>query len=99
MDSIKNHASELGVPIWINRAGALFCVFFHNGPVMDFDAAQLSDTEAFARYFWGMLSRGVYLPPSQFEACHLSAAHTLDDIERTSQAPREALQNMARVGH
>ena len=90
-ESIKTYASELGVPVWINQVGGLFCVFFHEDPVMDFDTVQLSDTEAFARYFWEMLARGIYLPPSQFEACHLSLAHTPDDIGRTSEAVHEAL--------
>jgi len=93
--SIKAHADELDVPLCINQVGAMFCMFFQDGPVTNLDTVQLSDTKAFARYFWEMLERGVYLPPSQFEACHMSAMHTLDDIERTSQAAREALRIVA----
>ncbi len=93
--SIKAHAAELGVPLCINQVGAMFCMFFQDGPVTNLDTVQLSDTKAFARFFWEMLVGGVYLPPSQFESCHLSAMHTLDDIERTSQAARDALRVVA----
>jgi glutamate-1-semialdehyde 2,1-aminomutase len=95
--SIKAHADELDVPLCINRVGAMFCMFFQDGPVTNLDAVQLSDTKAFARFFWGMLERGVYLPPSQFEAAHLSVMHTADDIERTSQMAREAMRALVGV--
>jgi glutamate-1-semialdehyde 2,1-aminomutase len=91
-NSIKIHAAHLGVPVWINQMGAMFCVFFQNGPVTNFDEVKLSDTKSFAKYFWEMISRGIYLPPSQFEACHLSTAHTSGDIERTSQIVYESLR-------
>jgi len=93
--SIKAHADELDVPLCINQVGAMFCMFFQNGPVTNLGTVQLSDTKAFAKFFWEMLERGVYLPPSQFEASHLSVMHTSDDIERTSQAAREALRVVA----
>ena len=89
--SIKAHADELDVPLCINQVGAMFCIFFQDGPVTNLDTVQRSDTQAFAKFFWEMLERGIYLPPSQFEAAHLSTMHTADDIERTSQAAQEAL--------
>jgi glutamate-1-semialdehyde 2,1-aminomutase len=95
--SIKTRADELDVPLCINQVGAMFCMFFQDGPVTNLDTAQLSDTKAFARFFWEMLERGVYLPPSQFEAAHLSVMHTSEDIERTSQLAREALRVLTAV--
>jgi glutamate-1-semialdehyde 2,1-aminomutase len=80
-----------GIPVTINRAGSLFTVFFSPGPVTDFATAAKSDTEAYARWFRGMLSRGVSLPPSQFEACFVSFAHTDDDFEKTVTACRDTL--------
>ena len=55
----------------------------------DFQSALTADTDAYGRFFRGMLARSVYLPPSQFEAWFLSAAHTDDDIDRTIEAARE----------
>jgi glutamate-1-semialdehyde 2,1-aminomutase len=95
--SIKAHADELDVPLCINRVGAMFCMYFQEGPVTNLDTAELSDTKAFARFFWAMLERGVYLPPSQFEAAHLSVMHTSDDIEHTSQVAREAMRVLVGV--
>jgi glutamate-1-semialdehyde 2,1-aminomutase len=59
--------------------------------VTDYDVARKSDTGRFARFFWGMMDRGIYLPCSQFEAAFLSAAHTDKHVEQTLAAAREAL--------
>ena len=67
-------------------------IFFTDAEVVDFDSAKTSDTEKFAKYFNAMLERGIYLPPSQFEACFISAAHNKQDFDRTITANREALQ-------
>jgi len=82
---------EKGIPVTINRSGSLFTVFFTPGPVTDYATAAKSDTEAFARWFRGMLERGISLPPSQFEACFVSFAHMDEDFERTLTACRETL--------
>ncbi len=74
----------------VNRVGSMFTFFFSNEPVTDYASAKRSDTARFARFFRGMLERGVYLAPSQFEAAFLSAAHTERDIERTMAAAAEA---------
>jgi glutamate-1-semialdehyde 2,1-aminomutase len=63
--------------------------FFTGGPVTDFATAAESDTEAFKDFFWYMISRGVYLAPSQYEAGFISAAHSEEDLERTFEAARE----------
>ncbi len=82
---------EKGIPVTINRSGSLFTVFFTPGPVTDYATAAKSDTETFARWFRGMLERGISLPPSQFEACFVSFAHMDEDFERTLSACRETL--------
>jgi len=75
----------------VNRAGSMFTAFFAPGPVTDYESAKRSDTQAFGRFFQGMLERGVYLAPSQFEAAFLSAAHTEEDITKTIRAAEESL--------
>jgi glutamate-1-semialdehyde 2,1-aminomutase len=69
----------------------MFTWFFQPGPVTDWDSAAKSDTQAFAKFHRGMLECGVYLPPSQFEAMFVSAAHTKGDIERTIAMAEQAL--------
>ncbi|PKN34819.1 MAG: glutamate-1-semialdehyde-2,1-aminomutase [Deltaproteobacteria bacterium HGW-Deltaproteobacteria-19] len=88
---LKTLFDEKGIPVTINRSGSLFTVFFTANPVTDFAMAAKSDTEAYARWFRGMLERGISLPPSQFEACFVSFAHTDEDFERTLTACRETL--------
>ena len=83
-------AKEAGVPICYNRVGSMFTWFFAPGPVTDWNSASKSDTEAFGRFFRSMLDSGVYLPPSQFEAAFLSAAHTEDHIQQTIAAAKQA---------
>jgi len=77
-----------GTGFTVNRVGSMFTLFFTTGPVTDFESAKTSDTQAFARYFRAMLENGIYLPPSQFEAAFLSAAHTPEDIDKTIAAAR-----------
>ena len=82
---------DKNVPACIQRVGSMLTLFFTEGPVRSWSDAAKSDTKRFASFHAGLLSRGVYWPPSQFEAAFVSAAHTDDDIERTIEAVREAL--------
>ena len=81
-----------GVPHAINRCGSMFTLFFTKGPVTDFDSAKSSDTDKFGSYFSSMLEAGIYLPPSQFEACFISAAHTRQDLDKTIEAAGQAVR-------
>jgi glutamate-1-semialdehyde 2,1-aminomutase len=81
-----------GIPTWTNRVGTMWTTFFQEGPVVDYATAKKSDTAAYGRYFHGMLARGVYLAPSQFEAGFVSLAHTRRDLDRTIGAARETLR-------
>lgn len=85
-------AAAAGVPHVVNRLGSMWTLFFAPGPVTDYDSARTSDTGRFARFFWEMMDRGVYLPCSQFEAAFVSAVHTEEDVARTVAAAREALR-------
>jgi len=95
-DGLRRAAEDAEVPVRINRAGSLLTGFFTDGPVTDYASARRSDTTRYADYFRGMLDRGVFLAPSQFEAMFLSAAHTNEDILRTIEAARESLALLAR---
>jgi len=83
---------ESGVPALVNAAGSLLTLFFTAEPIRDYADAKQSDTARFGAFFREMLARQILLPPSQFEAWFVSAAHTDDDIERTISAARSSLQ-------
>lgn len=85
-------AERAGIPVQINSIGSMFTVFFASLPITDFQKAKTSDTTRYARFFNAMLERGVYLPPSQFETCFVSLAHTRNDIKATIQVAREAFK-------
>ena len=77
-----------------NRVGSLSTIFFTPGGVRSNADAKRSDTEAYARYFRGMIERGIYLPPSQFECIFLSMAHSREDFDRTATAMDEVLREV-----
>jgi glutamate-1-semialdehyde 2,1-aminomutase len=87
-------AREAAVPVQINGFGSLLTVFFTDQAVTDYESAATCDTEAYAQFFRGMLERGIYLPPSQFEAWFLSAAHTPRNIAATIKAARAAFSSL-----
>jgi glutamate-1-semialdehyde 2,1-aminomutase len=88
-------AKSAGVPMTYNRVGSMFTWFFTPGPVTDWNSASESDTEAFGRFFRNMLDSGVYLPPSQYEAAFLGAAHTAEDVQKTIAAAKQAFSMVA----
>lgn len=87
---LSEAAKQCSKPTCLQRVGAMFCTYFHPGPVNSFADAAQSDTEAFGRFFRLMLENGVNLAPSQFEAGFMSAAHSQDDLDRTIAAARQA---------
>jgi glutamate-1-semialdehyde 2,1-aminomutase len=88
-------AAAAGVPVRLNRVGAMFTGFFSAAPVTDYASAKRCDTARFGRFFRAMLDRGVYLAPSQFEAAFLSLAMSEADIDHTVRAAAEALKEVA----
>jgi glutamate-1-semialdehyde 2,1-aminomutase len=91
-EGLKEVAAQAGVSVCCNRVGSMMTCFFTDQQVVDYNSAKTSDSKAYAKFFWAMLKRGVYLAPSQFEAAFVSAAHTLRDIENTVKAAEEAFK-------
>jgi glutamate-1-semialdehyde 2,1-aminomutase len=87
-------AREAGIPLQVNAVGSLVTPFFTSEPVTNFQSAVKSNTAAYGAFFRGLIARGVYPPPSQFEAWFISAAHGARDIERTIRAARETMIEM-----
>src|SRR5438477_11356267 len=88
VEGVAAALKERGVALSYNRVGSMVTWFFQAGPVSDWDSAAKSETEAFGKFFGEMLDRGVYLPPSQYEAAFLGAAHSEDDVQKTIQAAK-----------
>ncbi len=89
-------ARAAGVPLQVNAFGSLVTPFFTREPVRDLTSALTSDTDAYGRFFRGMLKRGIYGPPSQFEAWFLSGAHTPRDVETTIKAAHGAMKDVTK---
>jgi glutamate-1-semialdehyde 2,1-aminomutase len=96
---LRQTATSCGLAeeVCINRVGSMLCVFFTPGPVVDYAAATAANTEAFASWFGAMLDAGVYLPPSQYEAIFVSAAHTAENIHATVTAAEGAFPAAANI--
>jgi glutamate-1-semialdehyde 2,1-aminomutase len=90
-------AREAGVAVQVNAFGSLLTPFFTSTPVRDYQSALLANTAAYGTFFRGMLKRGVYPPPSQFEAWFLSTAHTEAQIRKTIAAARGAFKDAAKA--
>ena len=88
-------AREAGVALQVNAFGSLVTPFFTDRQVRDYASATSANTELYAKFFRGMLARGIYPPPSQFEAWFLSAAHTKKDVDKTIAAAREVMRELA----
>ncbi|HET6327565.1 MAG TPA: glutamate-1-semialdehyde 2,1-aminomutase, partial [Planctomycetaceae bacterium] len=93
-NGLATAAAAGGVPHTVAQVGSMFTLFFNAEKVVNQTVAARSDTQRFARYFWGMLERGVYLPCSQFEANFLSAAHTSEQIDQTLAAARDVFAGL-----
>ena len=91
-DGFRRNIEKLAMDLTLNTCGSMFTLFFTGEEVTDFDSAKTSDTAAFTKYFNAMLESGVYLPPSQFEACFVSAAHSTEDLNKTIDANLSALK-------
>jgi glutamate-1-semialdehyde 2,1-aminomutase len=93
-EGLRQAAKQSGLPVQINRVGSMLSLFFAKELVVDYATAKRSDTRTFNRYFWAMLSQGIYLAPSPFEALFLSTAHTERIIDKTVQAARKAFKSI-----
>lgn len=93
-EGVRRAIRDTGITACVNQLGSMFTVFFGVEQVRDYAAATRSDTRAFAHYFQGMIERGIYLPPSQFETAFISLAHGEAEIEETVAAAREVLKSL-----
>lgn len=89
---LSSAATKAGVTHTVTRVGSMLTLFFNPENPTGWKSASRSDTARFARYFWGLLDRGVYMPCSQYEALFVSAAHTTTDIDETARAAEAALK-------
>ncbi len=94
-EGLADAARGAGVPLQVNGLGSVLTPFFTSTPVRNYQSALRADTARYGAFFRAMLARGVYPPPSQFEAWFLSGAHTTRDVEKTIKAAREAMKEVA----
>ena len=91
-DGLVAEARAAGVPVTLNRVGSMWTLFFTDGPVFDYPSAKRADVKRFGNFFHALLDRGVYLPPSQFEAAFVSLAMGEREVEHTLAAARHAFR-------
>jgi len=95
---LEKAAEKAGVNARVDRAGSMLGLFFTDRDVKNFEDAKTSDLDMFAAYYKGMLEKGIYLAPSQFEALFVSAAHEVEHIDKTIEAAEEVLKKQAEGG-
>jgi glutamate-1-semialdehyde 2,1-aminomutase len=90
--SLRASAKSAGVPVTVNQLGSMLTVFFTDQSVTDYASAKTSNAARYGRFFWAMLERGVYLPPSQFEAAFTNAALTPENFEAIKMAAHDSFR-------
>jgi glutamate-1-semialdehyde 2,1-aminomutase len=95
-DGLADAARQAGVALQVNGIGSALTPFFTSAPVRNYQTALRADAAKYGIFFKGMIARGIYPPPSQFEAWFLSSAHTARDVDKTIKAAREAMKDVAR---
>ena len=93
-DGLSEATQKHGIDTWHSRVGSMLMLYFTPESVTDADGARTADTERFREYFWGLLERGVYIAPSQFEAGFVSLVHSEEDINTTVQDATEVIANL-----
>ena len=93
-EGLRTAIRDSGIIACVNQLGSMFTVFFGVDQVHDYATAIRSDTRLFARYFQGMIDRGIYLPPSQFETAFLSLVHSEAEVEETLAAARQVFSSL-----
>ena len=94
VDGLRKAIQDTQIQACVNQLGSMITVFFGVDQVRDYDTAVNCDTKMFARYFHGMIERGIYLPPSQFEAAFVSLSHGESEIDETIFAAKEVMQTL-----
>jgi glutamate-1-semialdehyde 2,1-aminomutase len=93
---LRQAAADAGVVVQVNQVGSMLTVFFTDAPVTGWPSADKCDRKRYGAFFHGLLSRGVYFPPAQFEACFISTSHDEADIDATIAAARGAFADVAK---
>jgi glutamate-1-semialdehyde 2,1-aminomutase len=93
-EGLKEVVQKTGIKVKFYRAGTMFCTYFTETEVVDAKTAKTSDTEKFKKFFRGMLERGIYIAPSQFEAGFISLSHKDKDIEKTIKSAYEVFKGL-----
>ena len=93
-DAVRAALNEIGRDLTFHRVGSMFCLFFMEGKVENVDDVKHSDFDAFRKFFWSTLNKGVYFAPSQYEAGFISLAHATEDIDKTAEVTRDALKEI-----
>ena len=93
-EGLKSATDRHGIDACHNRVGSMLMFYFTNTAVSDYETAQTSNINRFGQYFWGLLERGVYIAPSQFEAGFVSLSHSQSDVEQTVRAADEVLSRI-----
>lgn len=93
-EGMKDASNRAGIRTKFYRAGTMFCTYFTEVEVVDAKTAKTSDTEKFKKFFWGMLQKGIYIAPSQFESAFISLSHSERDIERTIKAAYKTFKEL-----
>lgn len=94
-DGLAEATEKYGIDAWHSRVGSMLMLYFTPETVTDADGARTADTERFQQYFWGLVERGVYVAPSQFEAGFVSLVHSQEDIDTTIQAASQVLADLS----
>jgi len=94
-ERIKEVALHSGLNVQVNNVGSLMTSFFTDRRVTDFDSAMSADTDMYGAHYRNMLSRGIYLAPSQFEVAFMSAAHTLNDVKKLEKMTEWSFKKLA----
>jgi len=97
-EGLRLAADSANLECQVARQGSMLTLFFSPKPVRNYNDARTCDTASFARFFWAMLDRGIYIPCSQFEAWFITAAMTATHIAQTIDAARDALAEVAKTG-
>jgi len=93
-EAIRSAANAAGVPVTINRVGSMGSLFFTRNPVTDFESAKASDVGRFRRFYQSMLSKGIYLAPSAFEAWFIATCHSEEIVQETIEAVTSTLSSL-----
>jgi glutamate-1-semialdehyde 2,1-aminomutase len=93
-EGLQDATKRNGIDTCHNRVGSMLMFYFTDEKVVDYASAQTSSIDRFGRYFWGLLEKGVYIAPSQFEAGFVSLAHSQADVDQTARVADEVLSKL-----